>query len=249
MDSVSASVAARTKDLSRRQRQFVSQVSEIEKKIESSQLERSQISLNAKLLCQGRMISKTMFLGFAKNMPSFANLLLEYPEFNSGSPTWPVTHRMTQLEFSLKVTRGKLRKSQVARSCEILEEDEDAKDNTEQITNPGDDREFYPDIDLPRWWRFLLQHFQVARHNRGSFRESGSNCGFRYPNPELRKIYALMSLTGKLFYTILQRMLGFPSLTNARQYRRRPHDGNLCCSDPYACRAIPNKDLPCPRAT
>ena len=170
MDSVGASIAARTKDLSPRQRQFVSRVSEIARKTGFSQLERSQISMNAILLCQGS-ISKTLFLGFAKNMPSFANLLLEYPEFNSGSPTWPVTHRIKQLEFSLKVTRGKLRKSQVARSCELLEEDEDAKDNTEQITNPDDDCEFYQDIDLPQWWRFLLQHFQVARHNLGSFRK------------------------------------------------------------------------------
>ena len=222
MDSVECSLAIRTKELSPRQREFVSAASALAKKVGFCRLIRMQITMNAISLCQGS-ISKSMFLVFAKSAPSFEQLLADYADIQLGSPNSP-TRKIKQLEFSLRMTQGKLRKARIKHHDIPLGELEDIHGftQTEQLEGIADQNQgAYQDIDLPQWWKFLLRHFKVAEHNLQSWQATGSGCGFRYQDPELRKIYALMSLTGKIFYNVLQQMFGFPSLTMAREYRKQ----------------------------
>ena len=177
------------------------------------QLQRSQIAMNPVSLCEGA-ISETLFLSLADNRPQFKDLLLDYHDLFSGNRECPSPRRVKQLEFSLRMTQYKLRKQctaakQESQICDVKEE--------EQTLISTDDC----DDSLPKWWDLLRRQYATCERNLSSFQSTGVMNGYRYPDAELRKLYVLTSLSGKVFYNTLHRLFGFPCWDTVKEYRKQ----------------------------
>lgn len=72
----------------------------------------------------------------------------------------------------------------------------------------------------PMWWSILQEHYLTGERNCQSFQNTGTMNGFRYPDPRLRRMYVLASLSGKSWYSLFHESLGFPSWTTVKGYRR-----------------------------
>ena len=221
MDSVNASIASRCRQLSEKQREFVHAIANASKSAGFSQLRRSQITMNSVLLCQGS-ISRLLFLSFAENRADFAEILRDYQDvLKCEHERSPSVKQLEKWRFSLRMQDAKLKK-RIGSSGTTTGAD---KDEEELEAEPGAEADginmmFFDEISLPQWWSFLRRHFVTAQSNAQSFLKTGDTHGFRYSDRQLRQLYSLTSLTGKLMYNVMHRMLGFPCWSVVRGYRQ-----------------------------
>ena len=219
MDSVSASVAARAKELTEKQREFVRATASLAKSLGFSQMLRSQITMNAILLCRGA-ISRLLFLSFTGSRPEFQELLKGYEELfsQSNKQQWVPASESRKSDFCSRMAKAKIQKRHVCSHLNKLRETEESPVDAEPDTD-GVNTVFFDKLPLPDWWRFLQKHYTTAKRNLESFEKTGDVHGFRYSDTELRRVYCLTSLTGKLMYNVMHRILGFPSWSVVRGYR------------------------------
>ena len=215
MDSFDASIAVRSRFLAPKQKEFVNEVSKTARRLGFQQLRRSQIAFNAISLCE-RAITRDLFLGLAGNRREFENLLEKYQDLFFEPDRWPSPRRVQQLEFSLKMTRAKLRKAVLAQRETPDTEEEEAKE-AQVVT--GEDRK--DDASLPQWWQLVSQHFHASEKNLQSLQKTMDKHGFRYKDMQLRKLYTLVSFTGKMHYNVLHELFGFPAWSTVRDYRKQ----------------------------
>ena len=212
MDGVPAPLAARARFLSHRQREFVHAVAQMTLTLGLPQLIRSQITLNAIHLCEGA-ISQVLFLQLTDNRKQFKDLLEEHQDLFGGKRDWPSPKRVQRAEFALRMAQCKLRKR-----CAVDKKDVIADiPQEEQIEEAAPSRECE---QIPQWWNILREHYFNGERNFQSFEKTGSTNGFRYPNRELRHMYVLASLSGKMSYNVFHELLGFPCWTTVKGYRR-----------------------------
>ena len=72
----------------------------------------------------------------------------------------------------------------------------------------------------PMWWSMLQEHYLTGERDCQSFQNTGTMNVFRYPDPRLRRMYVLASLSGKMSYNVFHELLGFPCWTTVKGYRR-----------------------------
>ena len=127
MDSVSASVAARAKQLTEKQREFVRATASLAKSLGFSQMLRSQITMNAILLCQGA-ISRVLFLSFTGSRQEFQELLKGYEELflQSNKKQWVPASETRKSDFCSRMAKAKIKKRHVCSHLNKLRETDES---------------------------------------------------------------------------------------------------------------------------
>ena len=216
MHGVSALIATRRRFLSPRQREFVYAVHVRARELGFSLLQRSQIAMNAVTLCEGS-ISQALFLSLAENNWQFEDLLMEFGDLFPKTGDCPSPKRIQKLEFALRMAQCKLRKRCNASKQETHVYDTREEEEVEEVQMSNSTHDRSP----PKWSGLLRQQFLTCEKNLRSLESTGVSNGFRYPDSELRKLYVLMSLSGKVFYSVLHNLLGFPCWDTVKEYRQQ----------------------------